>query len=1531
MNKFTVAIVSMSLLSGVCLMADTESHRHARGDMKDITSATRVSINRTESHRLTGDNHRGFNIAPSVKKDRQAFSVPMKAGDGTLMYGEVTYSRSMDRNEEGAITWGLYTFPAQSNTSFTLKSLHTSLCANGGGTYRKGKEYFTSYYVDFSGELGYLYFCELDLATYEIERHALLANSYGSIGVDMTYDPVGDKIYTVSFDPSDYNLLTYQLATIDINTGYATRIALIDRMSAIACDNIGQLWGIRYSDGKLVRIDKMTAAVTEVGSTGINPIYNGSATFDFETGKLYWSTTRRSDEITGLYEVSTSTGAAELISLYPDNESVSALFIPQADDVTTLNPVTDVTVNFEGASTEGTISLKAPSTDKAGNVLTGDVNISGYIDNMLSFSRPVAPGGTLTQDVTLQQGPHVLEVIATHPTGGRAEKTVVNFYVGYDGPAAVKDLTLTKIDNTHAKLTWTTPEGGAHGGTVNPALVYYKIVRMPDGKIVNEEATGNEFTDVVTDSYLRTYTYEVTGIYRNIEGETAVSNSVEFGSPCALPYLQTFDTMADYMTFVVKDNNPDPSRPGYGIWGWDQKNQCAKYVYHTLRPGDDYLFTPGFELDGNKTYKLRFKLQTDNYYSERLEVLMGQANDIASMTTAVMPPQDVLSFAKYTPYEFNVTVKETGHYYFAFHAISDRGLYFIQLDDIELEEGQSKAAPGQVADLSAVPGQTKGSVVISFKQPSADYTGAALKNLTGIKIMRDGEQVANITSNVSAGSPMSYTDNVAKTGPVKYTVVAYNTDGDGTPAETSCYAGLDIPAAPSAAAHTTQNGKDAIITWEAVTAGEHDGSVAYEPVKYTIADPEGNVIASEIEGTSYTHTTIDTSKGQKNMYYFVYATNSSGSSYGTGTDFITYGPAYQDSFAESFAGGKGMTTSDWIMTIVEPSPYNNAFYGRYWGFQHVSTDRGPRPQPQDNDGGMLIAYTDYINVESRMISPKINVKGLRNPVLSFWFFHYYNPDSENGYSHPAETMDVETYIDGKFNSLLAKKIMLIDGNGWYRYDILLKDAVGDKDFQIAFHTHNYLSYDMHIDNITVHDVNDYDLAIADFTVPEIVSVNSTRTVDVKVINNGSLPAQDFTVELYRDGELYKTIEENEPLEFSKEKTYQFDITPSVTEGGRTYQFKAVINYAKDSNTADNTTETLKMEIPESQLPGVDGLKASVKEDGVVLTWNEPDDLTTGEVTDGFESYQPFTISNFGEWKLVDLDASITYTISNSSSETGDYNYPNAGSQMAFMAFNPQQAGIRSNIWSPYLGNQMAVCFAAAECDNNDWLISPEISGGSKVSFMARSVVDTYGLDKFYFCYSTEDDNVGSFVRLGKVIEVPASEWTLYEFELPEDAKYFAINCVSSNTYALLIDEITFTSSAPVILDLKGFNIYRDGVRLNAELLEEPQYKDTSIQADGKYVYHVTAVYDKGESKLSAPLEVYPATVKGLSSDGMHISTEPGRLIISNAAGRHITVYSASGLNLFDSEVEDTRSIPLDPGVYVVKDNTVHKAYRIIIN
>lgn len=1448
--------------------------------------------------------------------------VPTATGDGTTIYGEVTHSYSMDVTTEDGLAWGLYSFNASSPMTVTPLNIHNTLCANGGGTYRKGKVYFTSYYEDFTGQLGYLYFIEMDLADYSIERYALEPDTYDAIAADMTYDPVGDKIYGVSFDPDDVNLTSFILVDYDLSTGYPTKIAPIDRMSAIASDNMGQLWGIRYTDGMLVKIDKLTAQVTEVGATGIIPIYNGSACFDFETGKLYWATNERATEESGLYQIDINSGQASLISMFPDGESISTMYIPRNDDIALLNPVTDITADFTGSNLEGTISFTAPTTAKDGTPLSGDVTVAGYLDGVLNFSIPMAPGESTSRTYTLTQGMHTIELVATHPDVGRSDRASLDFYVGTDGPEAVSNIALEKIDSNKIKISWDTPSRGEHGGNINPALIYYKITRLPDGKMLTDEATGNSFTDVITNTQLRRYSYEITGYYKNVTGATAISDDMEMGEPVALPYSQSFDTMDDYATFVVQDCNKDAERPDEGHWGWDSSVKCAAYKYHTFLNGDDWLITPGLNLTKGKTYSLRFTTKAGRIYPETLEVKIGKGYKSADFSQTLMPRTDLKSpDLQFEEHVITFNVEEDGHYYIGFHAVTEKGQYYLYLDDVSIEEGASMSAPGLVTDLQVLPGEAPTEVKVSFKAPDVDIFGNSLADLSEVKVYRGESLVKTLTAadGLAVGESMSFTDADVPAGFNTYRVVAVNSHGEGNPVEAKVYAGLDLPAAVDEVSQTAVDDNHASISWSPVSVGANGGSLAYEPLSYRITDNNGNFIAN-VEGTSYT-AEVNTADGQKSMIYDVRAVNSKGIGAGAQSDFITYGKAYQDDFAESFTGGQNPTCPGWIMRVINESPYDNGFYGRYFSYSHKPNDkdRGPFPTPQDNDGGMLVAYTDFLDVQARMISPKINVAGLNNPVLSFWFYHYYNPDTENGFSTDKENMDIEVLVDGEYKTLTASPILLINGNGWYRYDLPLKEAVGAKDFQVAFHTHNYISYDMHVDNITVHDTPDHDLVAQSFTLPEQIAVNSTRDAVVTVFNNGMVPAEDFTVELYRNGELVASQEGGEPLAFAKERTFTFPITPSIVDAGKSFEYQARISFADDADLSNNTTETISVNVPTNNLPRVTDLAGTYADGALTLSWSDPDMNASGVVTDGFESYEAFTITDFGEWGLVDNDGSLTYTISNSESASGDYEYPNAGYQMAFQILNPGLAGIKGNLWTPYLGDQMAVCFAAAERDNDDWLISPEVKGGSSVSFMAKTVVDAYGLDRFYFCYSTEDEpDITTFQRLGDVNVVPASEWTRFEFTLPADAKYFAINCVSSNTYALLVDEVSYESANADLLEFRGYNVYLDGVRINDQIVEDNEFVDRNPQIEGEHIYNVTAIFDKGESCLSNDYSFNLSGVNTLAADGMAVKAGRNCIIVTNAGGKEVTISAVNGMVMFRQNIGDYARISLDPGIYMLR-------------
>ena len=370
--------------------------------------------------------------------------------------------------------------------------------------------------------------------------------------------------------------------------------------------------------------------------------------------------------------------------------------------------------------------------------------------------------------------------------------------------------------------------------------------------------------------------------------------------------------------------------------------------------------------------------------------------------------------------------------------------------------------------------------------------------------------------------------------------------------------------------------------------------------------------------------------------------------------------------------------------------------------------------------------------------------------------------------------------------------------------------------------------------------------------------------------------------------------------------------------GKTHTYSARIVFAKDEKAANNTTEEIRSEVPANNLPVVNNLTLKKSDNGSALVWDEPEEGSGNTlVTEGFEGYEAFTITNMGDWKLEDVDRGYTYTIANSGSSTKDYDYPNAGEPMAFQVFNPSMINLKSKLWTPYLGNQMAVCFDSGnEVNNNDWLISPEVVGGTKVTFMAKSVTAQYGLEKMKFLYSTSDRETASFRQVDDVIAVPADKWTKYTFTLPEDAKYFAINCVSENSYALLLDEITYESTEPMTLSLLGFNVYRDGEKINSELLEEGYYVDTEAPA-GEHYYNVTTVYDKGESAFSNQVSTTTG-IDAVANGNISVYTKQSTIYVKGGNGQQFRIYNVVG-QCFENKTinSDNYATTLTPGIYMV--------------
>ncbi len=1446
----------------------------------------------------------------------------MVAGDGTVLYGQLCYSDLWEVEDYNALAYGVYSFPAQDGTSVTEVHPNRTNPGFGGGAYHDGKLYYTSY-SDGPEALEFLYFCILDVNTWEVDLKAIAIDLYSSIGLDMTFDPVTEQLFSISY--TDYEGTAYTLSTINVNTGLATEIAPIVRMHSIAADVTGQLYGVRYSDGMFCKIDKETAELTPVGDTGIDPINLGSATFDDVTGKLYMVGSSRESELeSGLYEIDITTGKASLVSKFPNAEMFTCLYIPRAQSESKMGDIKAFTTDFITGESTGTISVTAPSTDVDGNAITGNITITVYDNENFLFSRNATAGETITQEVTFENGLHKLEAMASHATLGKSKRAECSIFIGTDGPAAVKNLTLTKEGTNTAVLTWETPTIGQHGGEIKPNMLYYTIYRNPGNIKVAEDVDGTTWSQTFNTDLYRYYSYVVVGHYKGVEGEAAESNQVTFGTPKEVPYTNTFDTDAQYLECVMYNENNDK-----GYWGYQTTMKCAAYKYDTFNQADDYLVLPGMQFKAGQSYKLKYNASSmgDFLYPESMEIVMGRTHNPEDLTTVIDPVREY-PHVDMMPYEVVIDgIKEDGAYFVAFRARTEKGQYYLYVDDVEIVAGPTSAAPGLVENLTATPQPNAAlATKIEFNAPSKDFSGNALTEIGKITISRSGTVLTEFT-NPAPGAKLEYIDNAAVQGLNTYTIIASNASGDGNPIEVACWAGADVPGLVVNATHTTINEKDAIIKWEAPVAGVNGGSLDYSKITYTIKRNDNVVVAEGITETTFTDVTIDTSVEQKNVLYLIAATNDAGTGDAVQTGFYTYGTAFVGGFHESFTNG-AVENRPWVIEILKESLNPGAI--PYWKVE----SEGTRPVISDQDGtnGMLTCYRNTPGASSRAISPKISTEGMKNPVVSFWMYHYYNPDSE--WNTIEDVIQPEIWVKGVYSNLTKNPLRLINGRGWYKYEVLLTDYVANADYyKLAFLGTSGSGNNMSIDNITVYDTKDNDLKIETFTGSAQIAVGTTRSFIATVYNAGAQPASGYTVVLYRDNEVVAELNGTKTLAFAETEEIAFEVTASIADAGNVNKYHAEIVYAADQDVENNKSVEVETIVPAPNYPIVEDLTATQTATGIELSWSEPMTGSSNVAVQGFEDIKAFSIetSEFGAWNVYDNDALQTYGISKSGSEEGIYEYPNACYQMAFMAFNPEEAGIDSELWTPYSGNQMAVSFASVEGQNDDWLISPEIVGGSEVSFYAKSPSLYYGEEEFYFCYTTEVDPmiITNYINLSDLEKAPTSVWTKYTYTLPENATYFAIHAVSNNRFALFIDEVTYEGKESVSLELQGFKVYRDKALLVNGVVEDFTYTDVTATEEGRvYTYNVSTLYDKGESALSNTVSI-TSGIENVSGNLPLYYVNNGVLYIKDVIDAAVTVCAMNGVTYYNQvATENLITLSLPAGIYAVSINGV--TGRVII-
>lgn len=197
--------------------------------------------------------------------------------------------------------------------------------------------------------------------------------------------------------------------------------------------------------------------------------------------------------------------------------------------------------------------------------------------------------------------------------------------------------------------------------------------------------------------------------------------------------------------------------------------------------------------------------------------------------------------------------------------------------------------------------------------------------------------------------------------------------------------------------------------------------------------------------------------------------------------------------------------------------------------------------------------------------------------------------------------------------------------------------------------------------------------------------------------------------------------------------------------------------------------------------------------------------------DNFDSYEDFIIDGVGDWIMIDMDGSPTYSY---SGENTDYAFSHA--EKAFQVFNPSTAlnvPANSDTFNidPHSGSKFMGAWASVTPANDDWMISPPITLGASdnnVEFYVAALSPTYGPEAYNIhVYAGSDvPSVGDFDWIDGT-EVDFSEgWRKDSYNLDAYANQtvrIAIQCVSNDVYLFKLDDFKVTTGSLGVSDLNA--------------------------------------------------------------------------------------------------------------------------------
>ena len=355
---------------------------------------------------------------------------------------------------------------------------------------------------------------------------------------------------------------------------------------------------------------------------------------------------------------------------------------------------------------------------------------------------------------------------------------------------------------------------------------------------------------------------------------------------------------------------------------------------------------------------------------------------------------------------------------------------------------------------------------------------------------------------------------------------------------------------------------------------------------------------------------------------------------------------------------------------------------------------------------------------------------------------------------------------------------------------------------------------------------DHDLAIA-LSAPTTAGAGSTVDVTATVTNNGDFAENGYTVTV-SDGTNIVNITAQEALGIGETTTFTVQFPINANASGSTVNFTATVACTGDDNTANNSATASTSIL---NLPPPENVTATATGNNGTMTWDAPS--TMGLV--------PSTL-------LWDFEEEADFNAFTAIDYDGDgYNWG--------WRYNTHESGtdLDTHSGDGVIYSQSYDKPTGTVLYPDNWLISPKINLGGKISFWACGQdPNQYWNEVFavYVCVGSYN-NVLDFIKISPDITT-THDMTQYTFDLGQYSGqgYFAIRHYNvHDEFYLNVDDIEYTGlneEQPI-----SYNIYLDGQLVGYVDANTFSYTFNNV-SDGEHECAVSAVYPGGYESAAVP-------------------------------------------------------------------------------